>query len=81
MIEIKSKQKFIETTYKCGYSLTQLAKKAKMSQGNLSNILSGRNGISPKKAKAIVEILNAEFDDLFFITAQINGTTSEEVKL
>jgi len=70
MIEVKSKDIFVEAVYKNGYSLTQLAVKIGMSQSNLSNVLGGRNGISPKKAKAIIGILNAEFDDLFFVTAK-----------
>ncbi|WP_313150103.1 helix-turn-helix domain-containing protein [Lysinibacillus capsici] len=70
MIEIKSKNVFVESVYKNGYSLTQLAEEVGMSQSNLSNVLGGRNGISPKKAKAIIGVLNVKFDDLFCITAK-----------
>ncbi|MFJ6207347.1 helix-turn-helix domain-containing protein [Lysinibacillus sp. NPDC092081] len=67
MIGVKSKNAFLEAIYKNGYSLTHLAEKAGMSQSNLSNVLGGRNGISPKKAKVIIGILSVEFDDLFCV--------------
>lgn len=70
MIEVKSKDDFVETVYKNGYSLTELADEVGMSQSNLSNVLGGRNGISPKKAKAIIGVLNVEFDDLFCVIAK-----------
>ncbi|PEW67204.1 transcriptional regulator [Bacillus cereus] len=65
MIGIKSKSMFIELVYKSGYSLSDLAKKVGISQSNLSNVVNGRNGVSPKNAKAIIEALNTNFDVLF----------------
>ena len=52
---------------KKGISMRELARRAGLNIGTISNIESKNKNIAPKTAKLICDVLEANFDDLFEI--------------
>ena len=50
-----------------GYSQKQFSELIPLSESAFSNFINRRTAISPTKANKIRELLNVEFDSLFFI--------------
>lgn len=50
-----------------GYSISSLSKEINISNGHMSLIVNGKRNPSPALAKKISEILQVEWDDIFFI--------------
>lgn len=69
---VKDKDRLIEKIVENGYSYRQLADKAGISQTSISLIIKGERNPSPKNAVKICEVLNCQFNDIFFINNDYN---------
>lgn len=61
-------REFKERRLKRGYSQKSLSEAAGLNDTYLSQIENGRISISPSMAKRLLEKLEAEFDDIFFVS-------------
>lgn len=48
-----------------GYSIAELARQTGISKQQLGQVEKGINGISPAKAKIVIELLGVQFDEVF----------------
>jgi transcriptional regulator with XRE-family HTH domain len=56
-----------------GYSLKELGKRIGYSYAGLGKVELGRNGIQPRGVKALLEVLELEFDELFELVDTTEG--------
>ena len=66
MIVVK-REEILEKMIRAGLTRVGLAKKSGITQGYISMIINGKRLILAPTAKKIVEALNCEFDDIFYI--------------
>lgn len=59
--------KLAEIRIKKGLCISELSRLTNVTQTGLINIEQGKTNPSPKTAKAIIQVLNVEFDELFTI--------------
>ena len=73
MIVVKSAEDFTKRAYELGFSISALSRAVGYNRSTLSHIVQGLNGISPKKAKLVTEMLGTEFSELFDIVEKRKG--------
>jgi len=66
-IFIKDKSDFLNRIIKKGFTPTLLAKEIFISRQALNYAINGVNGINADTAAKIVEVIKAEFDEIFVI--------------
>lgn len=66
-IKIKSKEHFLETLIRKGFTKRQLGRVANISCPMVIQIVNGERSPSPATAKRITEALGVSFDDVFVI--------------
>lgn len=76
-VYVKDTKKFQKTILLKGHSLRSLAKKAGLSSGYMSQLASGKRNPSGKVARSIVDVLECDFEDIFFINDDYNSGQKE----
>lgn len=66
-IKLINSKGFLTLIIKAGYSTTTLADGVNVSKGHIYKLVHYNGAVSPKVAKSICEILNKEFDEIFFL--------------
>jgi transcriptional regulator with XRE-family HTH domain len=66
-VKILAKETFKNIRLLSGFSAAELARQAGVSKQQLGQVEKGINGISPSKAKAVIEVLGVNFDEVFTI--------------
>lgn len=64
-MKVHANEKFREIRIKEGFTIGDLAEVVGMTKQAIGQIERGLNGVSPKKAKKIIDVLDVEFDDIF----------------
>lgn len=66
-IKLKNSDSFKKILIKKGYTYKSFAKEVEVSQPFISGIISGKKNPSPKVARKIADVLQIDWDDIFFI--------------
>jgi len=77
-IKIKDVTSFKKTVLLAGYSNAMLGRAISISNCYVTLIMSGKRHPSPKIAKKIIDALQVNFDDIFFIEEDYNCKQESE---
>lgn len=64
-MRVFAKENFKEVRMKKGYGLVKLSELIGISKQGLAQVENRTNGISPERARLVLDILEVEFDEIF----------------